>query len=895
MSLTIGTRLGPYEIVESIGAGGMGEVWRGRDTRLDRDVAIKVLPADFAENPQLLQRFEREARAISSLNHPHICTLYDVGEAREETRETSDSSSSLVSRPSSLHYLVMELIDGESLADRLKEGPLPIREVLRFGQQIALALGAAHRRGITHRDLKPGNIMLTKSGAKLLDFGLAKSAAEGPAPIEGLTNLPTAAKPLTQEGTILGTFQYMAPEQLEGLEADARTDIFALGAVIYEMASGRRAFRGESKTSLIAAIVSSQPEPISSITPMAPPALAHVVRRCLEKDPDDRWQSAQDIASELQWISESGSQAGVAAPLAIRRKSREKLAWLIAGLALVAFVGSSVHWSMTAPEDARTIHLSIPSRTLEYVDSGDGRISPDGRRVAMPVRTPEGQWLIGVRDLGSDSVTMLPDSSGMAILCWSPRGDALAVIHEGRLKVIGVADGTVRDVGPAKGLPRGGTWNENDVILFADEYGIFRASAHGSSTEQIVAPEARRFEMAPMYPLFLADGERFLYVSVTRDPSKERNDYKLRAGRLGSPETMEVGDIGSNVALLDSGHLLQVVDGTLMATPFDEAEFAFTGKPTPIVTGVYYFMPTAGASFDAARDGTIVYRRYESSDSVVLFDRQGSRGEPLFLSGSITDEATISPDGEQVAIAIRDVRTGTSDIWLYGMSRSTRHRITIHPTEEAGPVWTPSGDILFYSDRLRRPDIFMRSMDGTGEERLIVGTDELEFTGDVSPDGRHLLYTRSDRDSQYDLWIADLDGSTEPRPLAVVPGRQGQGRFSPDGRMIAYASEETGGMEVWVRPFPGPGRVTQISTEGAYGPAWDANVAILYFVQEKAVWEVDLSTSETLARPKPRFLFEIPERITGFDVTADGRFLMSIADESLQEPNYVIVNWRPSP
>ncbi|MDX1582479.1 MAG: serine/threonine-protein kinase, partial [Thermoanaerobaculia bacterium] len=300
MSISGGTRLGPYEIVESIGAGGMGEVWRAKDTRLDREVAIKVLPQGFAENEQFLQRFEREARAISSLNHPHICTLHDVGQ--------EDGS----------HYLVMELIEGESLADRLKKGPLPLHEVLKYGRQIASALDAAHRKGVIHRDLKPGNVMLTKSGAKLLDFGLAKSAAEGGGPVDGLTNLPTEAKPLTQEGTILGTFQYMAPEQLEGLEADARTDIFAFGAVLYEMATGRRAFAGETKTSLIASIVSQQPEPISQVTAMSPPALDHVVRRCLEKDPDDRWQSAHDIASELQWISEAGSQAGVAAPVTMR-------------------------------------------------------------------------------------------------------------------------------------------------------------------------------------------------------------------------------------------------------------------------------------------------------------------------------------------------------------------------------------------------------------------------------------------------------------------------------------------------------------------------------------------------------------------------------------------------
>jgi len=345
MTIESGSRLGPYEIISPIGAGGMGEVWRARDTRLDRDVAIKVLPPGLAENELFLQRFEREAKAISQLNHSHVCTLYDVGAS------SSDGSATV-------HYLVMELLEGESLADRVKKGPLPLHDVLKFGRQIASALDAAHRQGITHRDLKPGNVMLTKSGAKLLDFGLAKTATEGKAPIDGLTNMPTAAKPLTTEGTILGTFQYMAPEQLEALEADARTDIFALGAVLYEMATGRRAFQGQSKTSLIAAIVSSQPEPISTVAPMTPPALDHVVRKCLEKDADDRWQSAHDVASQLQWISEAGSQAGVATPVTVRKRTREKLAWGIAALAVLGLLGT-VAWPRALPRHEPSMQASL--------------------------------------------------------------------------------------------------------------------------------------------------------------------------------------------------------------------------------------------------------------------------------------------------------------------------------------------------------------------------------------------------------------------------------------------------------------------------------------------------------------------------------------------------------
>jgi eukaryotic-like serine/threonine-protein kinase len=876
MSVRSGVRLGPYEIVDSIGAGGMGEVWRAKDTRLDRHVAIKVLPARFTENDQFLQRFQREAKTISSLNHPHVCTLFDVG------------------HESGTHYLVMELIEGESLADRLIRGPLPLHDVLKYGRQIASALDAAHRRGVVHRDLKPGNIMLTKSGAKLLDFGLAKSASEGGGPIDGLTDMPTAARPLTKEGTIVGTFQYMAPEQLEGLEADSRTDIFAFGAVLYEMATGRRAFQGATKTSLIAAIVSSQPEPISQLTPMTPPALDHVVRRCLEKDPDDRWQSAQDIASELQWISEAGSEAGVAAPLALRRKHRSRLTWLLLGLATVALIASNLYWYASRPGEPEMIHLSIPSRTADYLDAGIGLISPDGRRVAMRVKRPDGAWVLGLRELGSDSLRMLSGSERMSLFCWSPRGNELAVIEAERLKVMDIADGTSRDISAVQGLSRGCTWSSQDVILFATEgHGIFRVSAMGGTSERIVALEPDRFEIAPMYPKFLPDGNRFLYMSLTRDPSRERNIYKLRSGRLDSPETAEAGEVGSKFELLDSGHLLHVADGTLVATPFDEKALRFTGKPIPVVSGVSYFMPTGGASFTAARNGTISYRKADSNSSIRWFDRDGGRGAAL-VEGVSGFSVAISPDGQQVAFDLRDTRTGTSDLWLYGLSRNTRSRLTTHPAEEAGPVWTPSGNaLLFYTDRVRRPDIFLKDLEGSGEERLIVGSDELEFTGDVSPDGKVLIYHRDDPTSRYDLWLADLEGEPNARPFVVAPESQTAGRFSRDGLFVAYVSGETGRTEVWVKPFPGPGRSIQISTEGGRNPVWDRERRTLYYEWENKVYEVDLGTSSNLVRPQPRFLFEISEQIVSFDVARDGRFLMVISDESLNEPNNLIVHWSP--
>ena len=525
MSISRGTLLGPYEIVESLGAGGMGEVWRAKDTRLDREVAIKVLPAGFAQDEQFLQRFEREARAISSLNHPHVCTLYDVGEVSLREGEAPAEPDS-----GTVHYLVMELIEGESLAERLKKGPIPLHEVLKYGRQIASALDAAHKRGVIHRDLKPGNVMITKSGAKLLDFGLAKSAAEGRGAVEGVTNLPTEAKPLTQEGTILGTFQYMAPEQLEGLEADPRTDIFALGALLYEMATGRRAFAGETKTSLIAAIVSQHPEPISQVTPMTPPALDHVVRRCLEKDPDDRWQSAQDIASELQWISEAGSQAGVAAPVTLRRKTREKLAWTLVALlfticAILGFLLSSS--SGETPRPSLDLTLSPPPNAYLKLGNqfGGGLISPDGRRVVFAAENSDGTQL-WIRSLGQDDSRPIPGTEGAAYPFWSPDSRSIAYFNSGgrpmmkRIELEGGLPQTISNLGP-DGAGRGGSWRSDGTIIYGAISGnLRRVPPGGGDPSGVTTLDIESGETAHYWPQFVGSGEKVLYF--IRNTRKDR-------------------------------------------------------------------------------------------------------------------------------------------------------------------------------------------------------------------------------------------------------------------------------------------------------------------------------------------------------------------------------------
>ena len=472
MTLAAATRLGPYEVLASVGAGGMGEVYRAKDTRLDREVALKILPAGLADNEQFRARFEREAKAVSSLNHPHICTLHDVG------HQTVDGHD--------VHYLVLELIEGESLADRLAKGPLPVELVIGHGIQIASALDAAHRHGIVHRDLKPGNIMLTKSGAKLLDFGLAKAEHTGAA--AEVSTLPTREKPLTEHGTILGTFQYMAPEQLEGQEADARTDIFALGAVLHEMATAQKAFEGKSRTSLIAAIVSSHPAPISTVQPMCPPALDHVVRKCLEKDPEDRWQSAKDVMSELQWIAEGGSRVGVPVPVAIRRKTRERISWIATAIALAAAIALGIGYVRRAPQARPVVKFLIP--TAEGLSAvGSPRVSPDGRLVAFDATDSTGKRQLWVRALDAVEPRLVPGTEGPSGLS-GRRTAASWASCRGKLKKVDVSAGASQTVCDA---PTGadGSWSRDGVILLDGRANdpILRVPAAGGVAKPEVSPD----------------------------------------------------------------------------------------------------------------------------------------------------------------------------------------------------------------------------------------------------------------------------------------------------------------------------------------------------------------------------------------------------------------------
>ncbi len=877
LNLQNGKRLGPYEIVAPIGAGGMGEVYRGRDTRLDRDVAIKILPAEFSTDAQLKIRFEREARAISSLSHPNICTLYDIG------------------REDDIDYLVLELLDGESMAERLTKGPLPADHVLHYGAQIADALDRAHRSGVIHRDLKPGNIMITRSGAKLLDFGLAKSPESGLSGQHSI--LATEQKPVTEKGTILGTFQYMAPEQLEGAPADPRTDIFALGAVLYEMATGRRAFDGKTRTSLIAAIVSSQPPPISRIQPLTPPALDHVIQRCLEKDPGDRWQSAKDIAEELKWIAREGSAAGLAAPIVSRRKRRE-WAWIVAAalLALIAATLAVVLIRQRLPEQPMIrAGIAAPDKHdfLLFNDgAGSVTISPDGRWITFEAMDAAGVRKLWLRP--TDSVQARPlDLPERAIYpFWSPDSRSLAFFAGGKLKRIDVTGGPATTIAPAPEA-RGGAWGSDGTIVFTPHWraGLFRVPATGGKAEPVTELDKSASETTHRFPSFLPDGRHFLYLAGTHlaDARSELNAIYL--GSLDSKERKLILRARSNT-VYSAGHLLFVRENFLLAQPFDLRKHALSGEPKRLAENVHYESGFFRAAFGTADDGTLVFAPTAGSAEKQLtwVDRSG---KPLgkVAEPALIHEFRLSPDGKQVAASIGD----PADLWVYDLARGFRRRLTFDPLNDGFPVWSPDGKtIVFSTDRNVHYDLFARPADGNGPEVALLEAADAKEPSDWSRDGQYILFNRRPlAGDTSDIWVLPMRGERKPFPLLQTPFAEAWASLSPDGRWVAFASDESGRNEIYVTSFPTPGPRQQISPAGGDGPGWFGN-EIIYTAPDFTVQSVKVTVNgEILDVSQAQPLFKLQPQTWG-DVTPDGqRLLIAVRETRETMRNLTLVSgWR---
>lgn len=875
MPLSTGTRLGPYEITTPAGAGGMAEVYRAVDTRLDRVVAIKVLPAHIANHDGLRQRLEREARAISSLNHPHISTLFDVG------------------HQDGIDFLVMEFLEGETLAQRLTKGPLQFDQALRHAIEIAAALDRAHRQGIVHRDLKPANIMLTKAGAKLLDFGLAKYTAITPALGE---NTQTLA--LTSEGTILGTFQYMAPEQLEGKEADARADIFAFGAVLYEMVTGLKAFEGKSQASLIAAILTSQPPPISGMQALSPSALDRVVAACLTKDPEDRWRDAGDLKRELEWVGDSAETAST-----VKREGNYRVPWIactVAATAVAATLALAVVHFRETPAELPSLRFTVPSeaRIPSHI-----AISPDGARVAYTGQNAEGRTLLWVRSLNGTASQVLTGTDDAKHPFWSPDSRFIAFFTRTGLKKIEAAGGppeVICDV-ETTGLPAG-DWNREGTIIFSlsSFRGLYRVPAAGGTPAILIKPEG---VTGYTNPHFFPDGRHFIFFRRTAPTSKivDTSGGGIYVGSLDSNESKRLlaTPIGGTIAQNSRASggltfLLFLRNGALLAQQIDLEAIQLRGKPTLIANGVYIDTFFNFADFSASSNGILALNTAGQQHQLVLLDRGGKQlgsGTPV----SSIAHPSLAPDGNTVVYNEPDPQNGVAEVWKLDLGRNTKSLVTFDSGSDF-PVFSADGaSIAFLSSKSGKYVVTRQSSEGGSNPETLLDSPPLKPVTGLSPDDKFLAFTEN-----YRLWILPLIGDRRPYRFYAVECYQQHGQFSPDGKWIAYSSNETGDFEVYVQPFPATGAKFQISTHGGAQPRWRGDGKEMYYrSRDGKVMAVSVSLGAKLEVGLPHMLFQVrpdplyPSLGSSYDVTRDGqRFIVNTSFENDRgSPISVIVNW----
>jgi len=824
MALANGTRLGPYEITSPLGAGGMGVVYRARDTRLERTVAIKVLPAHLSSDPALRQRFEREAKIVSSLNHPHICVLHDIGQQ------------------DGIDFLVMEYLEGETLATRLLKGPLPLDKLLQYATEIADALDKAHRSGVVHRDVKPGNIMLTASGTKLLDFGLAKAAA----PVSSGVTLSASAMrsaPLTLEGTIVGTFHYMSPEQVEGKEdLDGRSDIFSFGAVLYEMVTGRRAFQGKSMLSVASAVLEKDPEPISTLQPMTPPALERAVRRCLAKDPEDRWQAARDLELELKWIAEAGSQVGASAgaPSASpARGGRERLAWAAAAMLALIAIALSVVLVLRAPKPSQAMRLSADigaDASLSTAFGASAILSPDGMRLAFVASGADQRRRIYVRSLDQLQAAALSGTENARNPFFSPDGQWIGFFVDGKLKKIAIHGGAAVTICDAID-DRGGSWGDDGTIVFTPNNpgALSRVSSAGGTPQPLTTLDRQAGEITHRWPQVLPGGQSVLLTSGTNVGNFEGAEIVVYSMASGQRKTVQRG--GFHARYLPSGHLVYMHEGTLFGAPFDLGRLEMIGQPAPILEGVASAPNTGAAQFAFSDSGSLVYVAGGGgvqNVSIYWMDREGKL-TPLRETPGDYGSPVFSPDGKRLALEISD---GTRrDIWVYEWERDTTTRMTFAGDDNSYPVWTPDGRRIVYSSQERGTlNLWWISADGAGNAQRLTESRGTPRAHSWRPDGRVLAFRQLHPDTGWDILTLAIEGNETsgwkpgaPRPFVNGPFSQRESAFSPDGRWLAYMSNESGSDEVYVRPFPGPGGKWQISAAGGTFPKWSRNGTELFY------------------------------------------------------------------
>ena len=868
MSLAQGTKLGPYEIVAPLGAGGMGEVYKATDTRLNRTVAIKILPSHVTVDEDMKARFDREAQTIASLNHPNICTLHDVG------RQTEDGGHD---------YIVLEYLEGQTLADRIARGPMPLSEALTVGIAIADALDKAHRQGVVHRDLKPANVMLTKAGPKLLDFGLAKWTGDN----DAIAGMPTRAADVTAKGTMLGTLQYMAPEQIEGKEADRRTDIFGFGTLLYEMVTGRKAFEGKSQATLISAIMSRDPKPMSLLVPLSPPALEHLVERCLAKEPDDRWQSAHSLIVQLRWIAYGDSRGIAGDPTAERTQKR--LAVLLPALALLlaGVIAVPAYLSSQTVDTSEAFSYRVPIRGFE-----DMAIAPDGSGIvfaAQPVSS--GQKLLYFRPTGGLTAIRLEGTTDATLPFFSHDSKTVAFLAGSSLRKVPAAGGQVQPLGTVADF-RGGTWAADGTILYGSTKGLFRMSGQGGAATPVTTVDGT--SAGHFWPHFLPDGVSYVFLSWS-DKSVERALY---AGRLGSAEQTKLLAVESQAVFAKAGpgggagYLVYQREGNLYAHPFDPISFTLSGEPSLIVGGNRGDGAMGRATFSVA-DRTLAYyavgrggARGRGSENpagqFAWMDKHGRNLGPVGEAGPWGD-IDLSPDGTMVALTRVD---GGGDIWVLDWQRGALGaptRLTFDPVNEINPVFSSDGKRVAYTTyKNGNGDIVVKNANNVGEEEVLLATEKYESIEAWARDGSHIAFLYGD-EARPHIYAMPLTGDKKPFPLVVGDFDKNEPQFSYDGKWVAYTSNESTEWEVYVMSFPDGKQREKASVGGGFQPRWSLDGKELYYrAPAGRAMKVAMITSPKLGFKTPEMMFTInfqpgygnsPTRHQ-WALHPDGRFLL---------------------
>jgi serine/threonine protein kinase len=874
MPLGSGTRLGPYQIVAPAGAGGMGEVYKCTDMRLGRTVAIKVLPAHVASDLHLKQRFEQEAKALATLSHPHICAVFDVG--------SQDG----------IDFLVMEYLEGQTLAERLQKGALSVEQTVEYAIEIADALDKAHRHGIVHRDLKPGNVMITRSGAKLLDFGLAKVRA-GPVFPQNMSQAETANRELTAPGTLLGTMQYMAPEQLEGQEADARTDVFAFGALFYEMVTGRKAFEAKSQVGLMAAILEHEPPPITALQPVSPPILNDITRVCLAKNPDDRWQSAADLLHALKLAAAHTSGPAISMRVS---KVRERAAWAVAAaLALVLGITAA---RLLSPDDSEA------SRVTFDIDLAPGpaplqiSLAPDGTRLVQLVRDG-----LSIRRLDQVSAQTLSGTADARAPFWSADSRFLGFVAAGTLKKVDLFGSSPQTLAEAQG-GGGGAWNRDGVIVFAPSPNgpLFRIPSEGGAPVQATVLDQSRGEVSHRSPKFLPDGMHFLFFAVSGKPENSG----IFLGTLGSNLVKRLIATDVMGVFAPPDHLLFMLEDTLMAQRFDTRRLELRGDPFPVAEDVARNPTNHNAGITASDTGALAYvvdsraisrRRLQWVDRAGKPLDAGAEGAYQGLGGR-----PVAPDGERVLATRLD--GGNTDLWILDRSRAgTGSRFTYDQANDNNGLWSPDGShIVFRSNRDGRFNLYQKDASGAQPEEPLLKSEYEKIPEDWSHDGKYLSYSERSPQSRWDTWILPMFGDRKPFLFLGVPSfDEDFGRFSPDVRWIAYRSNESGRSEIYVDSFPKRSGGRKVSTAGGTDPKWRSDGRELFYRTRRgdaasadALWAVDVDVAgpSSFKPGIPRKLFDA--NTAGFYPTPDGqRFLLNVP--STQEPETAVIrfelNW----